>query len=74
MQEPLRVQDEHFVDCARSGRRPRSDGESGLAVVRILEAAARSLERGSALPLADGTPAERPGLAQARQDLARSRA
>lgn len=43
MQEPLWVQDEHFVECARTGRRPRTDGENGLAVVQVLEIAARSL-------------------------------
>jgi len=48
IQEPLRVQDEHFVECVVSGRRPRTDGESGFAVVEVLEAAARSLRRSSA--------------------------
>lgn len=42
-QEPLRVQDEHFVDCIRSGQTPLTDGNCGLRVVRVLEAAARSL-------------------------------
>ncbi len=42
--EPLRVECEHFVDCVVSGRRPRSDGESGLRVVRVLEQLQRSLE------------------------------
>ncbi|HSC02862.1 MAG TPA: Gfo/Idh/MocA family oxidoreductase [Solirubrobacteraceae bacterium] len=41
--EPLRVECEHFVDCVRSGRRPRSDGFSGLRVVRVLEELQRSL-------------------------------
>jgi predicted dehydrogenase len=41
--EPLAVQDRHLVDCIRTGERPRTDGESGLAVVRILEAANRSM-------------------------------
>jgi predicted dehydrogenase len=54
MQEPLTVQDQHFVECAGSGRRPRTDGASGLAVVQVLEAAARSLERGRAAPVAGG--------------------
>ncbi|HXM55160.1 MAG TPA: Gfo/Idh/MocA family oxidoreductase, partial [Candidatus Dormibacteraeota bacterium] len=31
--EPLRLECEHFVECVRSGRRPLSDGEQGLAVV-----------------------------------------
>jgi predicted dehydrogenase len=41
--EPLRIECEHFVDCVRTGRRPRSDGESGLRVVRVLEQLQRSL-------------------------------
>jgi len=44
--EPLRLECEHFVDCVRSGRRPLSDGEQGLAVVAALEAAERSLHCG----------------------------
>lgn len=47
-EEPLRAQDEHFIECARSGQRPRSDGRSGLAVVEVLEAAIRSLASRSA--------------------------
>ncbi|MBV9605055.1 MAG: Gfo/Idh/MocA family oxidoreductase [Solirubrobacterales bacterium] len=42
--EPLRVECEHFVECVRSGARPRSDGLSGLRVVRVLEALQRSLD------------------------------
>ena len=44
--EALRVEAQHFVDCVRTGRRPLSDGESGLRVIRVLEAAERSLARG----------------------------
>jgi predicted dehydrogenase len=43
--EPLRVECEHFVECVRSGVAPRSDGESGLRVVRVLERLQQSLER-----------------------------
>jgi predicted dehydrogenase len=42
--EPLRLVAEHFVECVRDGRRPRSDGESGLRVVRVLEGLQRELE------------------------------
>ena len=45
MTEPLRIECQHYVDCVRDRTRPRTDGESGLQVVRILEAAQRSLER-----------------------------
>ncbi len=42
--EPLRVECEHFVECIREGRRPRSDGASGVRVVRVLEELQRSLD------------------------------
>jgi predicted dehydrogenase len=42
-EEPLRIECRHFVECVREGRRPRSDGESGLRVVRVLEQLQRSL-------------------------------
>jgi predicted dehydrogenase len=44
MQEPLRLECAHFIDCIRTGRAPRSDGRNGLAVVQILEAAQESLK------------------------------
>jgi predicted dehydrogenase len=43
-EEPLRIECRHFVECVRTGARPRSDGQSGLRVVRVLEALQRSLE------------------------------
>jgi predicted dehydrogenase len=42
--EPLRIECEHFVECIREGRTPRSDGEAGLRVVRVLEELQRSLD------------------------------
>ncbi len=42
--EPLRLECQHFIDCIREGRTPRSDGHSGLRVVRVLEALQHSLE------------------------------
>ena len=42
--EPLQLECEHFVDCVREGRTPRSDGNSGLRVVRVLEALQQSLD------------------------------
>ncbi|HYZ79927.1 MAG TPA: Gfo/Idh/MocA family oxidoreductase [Solirubrobacteraceae bacterium] len=44
--EPLRVECEHFVDAIRSGQPPRSDGASGLRVVRVLEQLQASLDAG----------------------------
>jgi predicted dehydrogenase len=48
MQEPLRLECQHFVACVRTGQTPRSDGRNGLAVVRILGAAQRSLAQNGA--------------------------
>ena len=42
--EPLRVECEHFIDAIRSGQPPRSDGASGLRVVRVLEQLQGSLD------------------------------
>ncbi|HLT47031.1 MAG TPA: Gfo/Idh/MocA family oxidoreductase [Rubricoccaceae bacterium] len=42
--EPLRLECEEFVAAVREGRAPRTDGRNGLAVVRLLDAARRSLD------------------------------
>jgi predicted dehydrogenase len=42
--EPLRAECEHFIDAIRSGQPPRSDGASGLRVVRVLERLQESLD------------------------------
>ena len=42
--EPLRVECEHFIECIRTGATPRSDGHSGLRVVRVLERLQQSLD------------------------------
>ena len=46
--EPLLKQDENFIECIRSRRAPVASAEFGLAVVRVLEAARRSMaQRGA---------------------------
>ena len=40
--EPLRKEMEHFAECIENRTRPLTDGESGLRVVRIIEAAEQS--------------------------------
>lgn len=42
-EEPLRVECLHFLECVREGKTPRSDGNSGLKVVQVVEAAQKSL-------------------------------
>lgn len=41
--EPLRNECEHFVDCIRSGSRPRTDGLEGLRVLAVLSQAETQL-------------------------------
>ncbi|GAB1538353.1 Gfo/Idh/MocA family oxidoreductase [Scytonema sp. NUACC21] len=45
MTEALRTEGLHFLDCIRKNEHPITDGEAGLRVVRILEAATQSLKR-----------------------------
>ncbi len=58
LQEPLRMACRAFVDAARSGRAAISDGASGAAVVRVLEAGSRSLrEAGRRVEIGEETGA-----------------
>jgi predicted dehydrogenase len=47
--EPLQLECKHFVECVRTRTTPLTDAQDGLRVVRILEAAQRSLDQ-------DGVP------------------
>jgi predicted dehydrogenase len=40
--EPLAIEDEHFVDCVLTGMTPLTGADNGIAVVEVLEAAERS--------------------------------
>jgi predicted dehydrogenase len=50
-EEPLLVEDRHFVDCIRLDKTPDADGRSGMAVVQVLEAAERSIAEGRTVPV-----------------------
>jgi predicted dehydrogenase len=41
--EPLELECRHFIECVTNNRRPLTDGVSGAQVVRVLEAAQRSI-------------------------------
>ncbi|BAY97593.1 oxidoreductase domain protein [Tolypothrix tenuis PCC 7101] len=45
MTEALRAEGLHFIDCITKGDRPITDGEAGLRIVRILEAATQSMKQ-----------------------------
>jgi len=44
--EALKVLVDHLVDCITNKKNPITDGESGLRVIRILEAADKSIKKG----------------------------
>jgi len=46
MTEALRLEAIHFIECIEQDKAPLTDGEAGLRVVRILEAASQSLAQG----------------------------
>lgn len=46
--EPLKEECLHFLDCVRTGARPRTDGREGLRVLRVLERASDALRAGRA--------------------------
>jgi predicted dehydrogenase len=46
--EALKVLIDHMADCIIKKKKPVTDGESGLRVVRILEAADKSIKKGGA--------------------------
>ena len=66
--EPLQLELDHFLECAQTGSRPRTDGLSGLRVVRVLEAIERSGRNGNRLEkiLPDGAVAPVDPLEMAR--------
>ena len=49
--EPLRLESQHFLDCIRTRKAPRSDGYDGLRVVKVLDAAQRSMSK-NGVPMA----------------------
>jgi predicted dehydrogenase len=47
-EEPLRVECQHFLDCIEKGITPLTGGREGLELVRVLEAASKSLKTAGA--------------------------
>lgn len=53
MLEPLQAECQHFIDCIKSRRQPRTDGHEALRVLKVLEAGQHSLESKSSVRLND---------------------
>ncbi|KAF0116756.1 MAG: 2 3 4 5-tetrahydropyridine-2 6-dicarboxylate N-acetyltransferase [Rhodospirillaceae bacterium] len=60
-EEPLRLECRHFLECIAGRLTPRTDGAEGLRVLKVLDAAERSMATGVPVPLTEarlaGTPA-----------------
>ena len=44
MEEPLKLECRHFLECIENKQKPRTDGEEGLRVLKILHASQNSLD------------------------------
>jgi len=56
-EEPLRKECQHFLECVRGGSRPKTDGESAVRVLKVLDACERSLgDRGSPVLVVEDAP------------------
>lgn len=45
MGEPLKAECQHFIDCIEQGKTPRTDGNEGLRVLKVLTASQESLDQ-----------------------------
>ena len=41
--EPLKLECQHFIHCIQTGKKPRSDGENGYIITKVLEDAEEML-------------------------------
>lgn len=53
-EEPLKVELEHFVDCVKMDFRPITTGNTGLRVVKIIDAAKTSAKLGTTIQFDEG--------------------
>lgn len=58
--EPLRLECQQFLDCLLQGKRPLTDGEEGLRVLKVLNASQRSLDEQNNKVLLKSVEAKKP--------------
>ena len=67
--EPLKDELRHFVQCVRERSEPKTSGEDGLRVLKILAAAERSLAESTTVPLTGADAAgTHPGCSHSGKD------
>ncbi len=52
-EEPLRAECEHFVSCIESRNTPRTDGEEGLRVLKVLNGCQSAIDKGKEFVFSD---------------------
>ena len=52
--EPLKEECRHFLECLKTRAIPRTDGEEGLRVLRVLNSCQKALERNSRIEISEG--------------------
>ena len=52
-EEPLRAECAHFIDCINSRKPPRTDGNEGLQVLKVLNCCQKALETGKTIKVKD---------------------
>ena len=56
LEEPLKAECQHFLECVKTGQTPLTSGTQGLEVVRLLEACSASLKlNGNPIRFVEGT-------------------
>lgn|SRR3989338_406352 len=59
LEEPLKVECKHFLECITDRQVPKTDGSEGLRVLEVLEACLESLNRNGAVCAVGGIKGER---------------
>lgn len=52
--EPLRIECGHFIECIRDNKTPKTDGDSGVKVLKILKSCQESIEKDGMPVMIDG--------------------
>ena len=70
MEEPLKVECRHFLECIANQQIPRTDGREGLRVLQVLQASQESLDRnGAIITLAESSNPKAEGKIQKSQSF-----
>lgn len=69
--EPLAIECAHFLECIRTGREPQASARDAIEVVRVIQAAERSLRAGGSPEAVAPSRSRRSYPVPAQQDAAR---